>query len=206
VSFDLDNYNSVPERMTEFFQKYPEGSLKQVKYELVMAGDKLFVVYTAAAYRTPDDGAPGEGTAWEAVPGKTPYTRDSEMQNAETSAWGRAILAIGAADTRKGIASREEVQNRRGAPDDNDEPDPAVTAAIEAADTARGSLLAKTEEYGWDENKLVKRYWDDYRKNLRNTHDVEMIAGFGDALVAEAKAQDAETPVAAQPTLDEAAK
>jgi hypothetical protein len=32
--------------------------------------------------------------------------------NAETSAWGRAIIAVGAADSRKGIASAEEVRNR----------------------------------------------------------------------------------------------
>lgn len=127
--FDLGNYNTVPERMTEFFDKYPEGSLKQIKYELVqvpmytkdkdtglpvLLGEKTFLIYTAAAYRTPDDQCPGEGTAWEPVPGTTPYTKDSEMMNAETSAWGRAILAVGAADTRKGIASREEVQSRRG--------------------------------------------------------------------------------------------
>jgi hypothetical protein len=111
--------------MTEFFEKYPDGSLKQVKYELVqipmyvkgedgpkLAGEKTFLVYTAAAYRTPDDQCPGEGTAWEPVPGTTPYTKDSEMMNAETSAWGRAILAVGAADTRKGVASREEVRSR----------------------------------------------------------------------------------------------
>jgi hypothetical protein len=125
MAFDLGNYNTVPERMTEFFEKYPDGSLKQVKYELVqipmyvkgedgpkLAGEKTFLVYTAAAYRTPDDQCPGEGTAWEPVPGTTPYTKDSEMMNAETSAWGRAILAVGAADTRKGVASREEVRSR----------------------------------------------------------------------------------------------
>lgn len=69
--------------------------------------------------------------------------------------------------------------------------DPAIAAAIEAADQARGELLEKTSAYGWDEPKLVRRYWDDYSKNLRNTHDVDMIRAFGDALVDEAKAQDA---------------
>jgi hypothetical protein len=49
--------------------------------------------------------------AWEVIPGKTPYTKDSEVQNAETSAWGRAIVAVGAATAKK-IASREEVRNR----------------------------------------------------------------------------------------------
>jgi hypothetical protein len=129
VSFSLDNYNDVPSRLQEFFAKYPEGSLqgdfefkaipmyvkaKDPGEPAILAGEKTFLIFKAKAYRTADDPTPGVGTAWEPCPGTTPYTRDSEMQNAETSAWGRAIVAVGAADTRKGIASREEVQARRG--------------------------------------------------------------------------------------------
>lgn len=77
-----------------------------------------FIVYVAAAYRTPDDPRPGIGTAWEAYPGQTPYTAGSELMNAETSAWGRAIIAVGASDAKKGIASREEVRNRNAERDD----------------------------------------------------------------------------------------
>jgi hypothetical protein len=128
MAFDLGNYNTVPERMTEFYAKYPGGSL-QGTYEFrqipmylkdeetgkpYLSGEKTIVIYTAKAYRSPDDLLPGVGTASEPFPGLTPYTKDSEIMNAETSAWGRAILAIGAADTRKGIASREEVQSRKG--------------------------------------------------------------------------------------------
>ena len=46
------------------------------------------------------------------MPGKTPYTRDSEVMVAETSAWGRAIVAALAGDTKRGVASKEEVLNR----------------------------------------------------------------------------------------------
>lgn len=70
---------------------------------------RQFVVYTAAAYRHPDDPCPGIGVAWEPLPGLTPYTHNSEVMNAETSAWGRAIVAVGAADAK---ASAEEVRNR----------------------------------------------------------------------------------------------
>ena len=133
--FDLGNYNTVAERMTEFFQQYPEGSLQQVKYELLevpvygrvkvtvdgvekdevqQTGMRVYVTYTAAAYRNPEDMKPGIGTAWEPIPGPTQFTRDSEMQNAETAAWGRAILAVGASGTQKGVASRDEVAARRG--------------------------------------------------------------------------------------------
>jgi len=110
-----DNYNPVDARVIEFREKFPEGSIQQHSLEFKQFGGKEWIVYTAAAYRTPDDPRPGMGTAWEQVPGKTPFTRDSELQNAETAAWGRALIAVGAADARKGIASREEVQNRAAA-------------------------------------------------------------------------------------------
>ncbi len=108
---DLSNYNTVPERLAEFFEKHPEGSLQQIDLQFVQVGDSQFVVYTAAAYRFPEDPRPGHGTAWEPIPGLSNFTRNSEVQNAETSAWGRAIIAVGAADASK-IASREEVRNR----------------------------------------------------------------------------------------------
>lgn len=116
MSYDdrLGDYNDVASRMREFFERYPEGRLRPASpWRIETVGDKQFVVYEAAAYRGPDDTLPGIGTAWEPFPGRTPYTRDSELMNAETSAWGRAILAVGAADTKKGIASAEEVRNRR---------------------------------------------------------------------------------------------
>lgn len=106
-----DDYVDVAERIREFKERFPEGSLQSVRApELVTAGEKTFVVYAAAAYRTPDDPRPGIGWAWEPVPGPTPFTRDSELMNAETSAWGRAIVALGF-ETKK-IASAEEVRNR----------------------------------------------------------------------------------------------
>ena len=124
--FNIDDYKTVPERIAEFKAIYPHGSLQPADrskpYAIENVGDvgamKTFIVYAAAAYRTPDDPCPGIGVAWEPFPGRTPYTRDSELQNAETSAWGRAIVAALASDTSKGVASREEVQTRREEPQD----------------------------------------------------------------------------------------
>lgn len=107
------DYIDVASRIVEFRTKFPEGSLQQVNLEFVQVAGKDWVVYTAAAFRTPTDERPGIGTAWEPVPGPTNFTRDSEVQNAETAAWGRAMVAALAVDTRKGIASSEEVRNRQ---------------------------------------------------------------------------------------------
>ena len=109
------DYVDVAERIRQFKAEYPNGSLQTGFPELLHVGDKTFVYVQAQAYRTPDDRRPGTGTAWEPVPGPTPFTRDSELMNAETSAWGRAIVALGF-ETKK-IASADEVRNRQAADD-----------------------------------------------------------------------------------------
>lgn len=116
MAFDLGDYKDVATRRKEFRELHPSGSLRCKDWRLVEINGQTFVAYTAQAYRSPDDDCPGEGTAWEQVPGATPYTRGSELQNAETSAWGRAINATLALD-EKNLASREEVRNRRAEPD-----------------------------------------------------------------------------------------
>lgn len=108
----INDYIDVSERIRRFRESYPNGSLQQVSLQFIDFAGKSWVVYTAAAYRSPDDITPGHGTAWEPVPGKSNFTRDSEVQNVETSAWGRAIIAVLVADGGKRIASREEVQHK----------------------------------------------------------------------------------------------
>jgi hypothetical protein len=120
MAFELDpSYKQVPERIKDFKERYPEGSLqpldKKHPYKIeTMPGGQVFVVYVAAAYRSPRDKKPGIGSAWEIYPGKTPYTKESELQNAETSAWGRAIVAALASES-KAVASAEDVRNRQAA-------------------------------------------------------------------------------------------
>lgn len=106
-------YVEVSERIVEFRAKHPDGCLQS---EIVPSPFEGFVVVKAYAYRDPSDERPGVGLAWEPVPGKTNFTRDSELMNAETSAWGRALVALGAADAKRGIASANEVRSRQAEP------------------------------------------------------------------------------------------
>jgi hypothetical protein len=131
------DYIDVATRIVEFREKYPTGSLQQQSLEFVTVNGKDWVVYTAAAYRTPDDIRPGVGTAWEPIPGPTNFTRDSEVQNAETAAWGRAMVAALAVDTRKGVASAEEVRNRQIEPVPPSRDWKAEIAALADVDAAR---------------------------------------------------------------------
>ena len=114
----LDDYVDVAERIRIFRDRYPEGALQPLDpsapFQIVEVGGQTFIAYTAVAYKGPGDTLPGIAVSWEPFPGKTPYTAGSELMNAETAAWGRAIVAALAADTKK-IASLDEVRARRQA-------------------------------------------------------------------------------------------
>lgn len=145
------SYNDVAARMREFFAKYPEGSLQRVGDVQVVAVDGVsFLLYTAAAYRSPEDPLPGHGTAWERVPGLTNFTRNSEAQNCETSAWGRAILAVGAADTKKGIASRDEIESRQAEDAYYQSDEYAEMQAVPGLRSSIEGAIAKLDDAGKD--------------------------------------------------------
>jgi hypothetical protein len=137
--FDIGNYVDVAERIRQFRSQHPNGSLQPLNPEkpfeitMITVGGKemIFVVYAAAAYRSPEDTRPGIGIAWEKFPGDSNFTRDSELMNAETSAWGRAIVAALAADTQK-IATIEEIRNRQ--------PDKVASTKIEPEKVAQSSF------------------------------------------------------------------
>ena len=133
-----EGYIDVATRIVEFRQKYPEGSLRPQNPEnpitVITIGDKTYLQYVACAYRNPTDTAPGIGVAWELFPGRTPFTRDSEAMVAETSAWGRAIVAALAGDTKKGIASAEEVRAAKARQEKSEDAKPNIDLGWQSAD------------------------------------------------------------------------
>lgn len=152
-----DDYVPVADRIISFRERFPEGTLRPADpaepFRIVTIGGETFLAYTAAAFRTPDDPAPGIGCAWEPVPGKTNFTRNSELQNAESSAWGRAIIAVGAADAKKGIASSEDVRNRQAETSQFEEY--RLSAPVPGF---RSSLMAATEGLS-DAERALLRVW-----------------------------------------------
>jgi hypothetical protein len=125
AGFDLDSYTTVQERIQEFYKTFPQGSL-QFEFKGILDGSPQMMWGIAYAYRTPDDERPGIGTAAELIEGKTPYTRGSELQNLETSAWGRCLAALGLG-LSKGIASKQEVQAAK----DRQAPGPAKPKEVD---------------------------------------------------------------------------
>lgn len=137
MSDALRDYVDVAERISIFRAKYPNGSLQPADlskpYELITIGEKQFVVCVAAAYRSPDDTRPGIGMAWEPVPASSRMLMNSELMVCETSAWGRAIVATLAADTKR-VASADEVRNRQ---------DPAPKTASKTSPKTASSTVSE---------------------------------------------------------------
>jgi hypothetical protein len=130
--FDLGDYVEVKDRIARLFEYFPQARI-ETSYELTSApDDKPKVICRAFVYRTPEYQRPsGHGTSWLYLPGTTPYTRGSEIENAETSAVGRAIGMLGIL-IDKSIASANEIENKR---------DDSPSAPAQPEKTPEGGLI-----------------------------------------------------------------
>jgi hypothetical protein len=170
--FQMDDYIDVAARIAEFRDKYPDGRLRpadaSTPYRIEQIGGETYIVVVAAAHRDKEDALPGVGMAYEVFPGKTPYTRGSELQNAETSAWGRAIVAALAADTKRGVASAEEVRNRVAEREEPlAPPDPRVQV--------QRQIRTKAEELGWSVAEVLADFADRTEgKDIRQGTEAEL--------------------------------
>lgn len=104
MGFNLEDYETVEERLTKFWLAYPDG---RIETELIEATPSRFVVYTRL-YRTEVDAKPWTtGLAFETVTDRG-VNSTSALENCETSSIGRALANAGFA-TKGKRASREEM-------------------------------------------------------------------------------------------------
>jgi hypothetical protein len=108
---DLSNYVDVATRLKMGLEKWPDLRIQETGRELLEAGDKVYLVCTVTVWRTADDTHPSIASAWEPIPGLTPYTKNSELMVGYTSALGRALGYMGIGVTGS-LASANEVANR----------------------------------------------------------------------------------------------
>lgn len=156
-----DDYIEVSERLRTFIEMYPKGSLDSEWCYVQRDGEEWLVV-KAYAYRDQDDKRPGVGHAWEPIPGRTPYTRGSELQVGETSAWGRALAALGIA-VNKGVASANEVRSAQGRAE---QPDPVAAKSAEMGSyrtpsgghRQEGSVVATPKQVGLLRSTMSKQH------------------------------------------------
>lgn len=199
MAFDgksLTDYIDVATRIAEFREKHPEGSLQPVDptapFKVLEIGGQTFIAYTAAAYRTPDDTRPGIGVAYETFPGRTPYTKGSELQNAETSAWGRAIVAALAGDTRKGVASQEEVRNRQAERDLPPE-DPFTRQARPRPNGQSGQPQGQPSASPTGDGSVNWDWLTQFEERVRAEGDSESLQAMKRELIEKLKAREIQT-------------
>lgn len=108
---DLGDYIEVKDRLRMALERYPDLTVVERTPYTMEFGDKTFLVCTVDVHRDASDQLPIMASAWEPLPGRTPYTRDSELMVGMTSALGRALGYMGFGIT-KSIASANEVKNR----------------------------------------------------------------------------------------------
>ena len=102
--FNLDDYETVEERLIKFWKEHPDG---RIDTKLVEASVSRFIVQ-AYIYRTEADQYPwASGLAEETVSGRG-VNATSALENCETSALGRALASAGYA-TKGKRPSREEM-------------------------------------------------------------------------------------------------
>lgn len=133
---DLRDYVQVDERIAQFYEKYPDGSIQT---EMVHLEGEM-VVFKAMAYRHPDDKLPVTGYAYERE-GQGYVNKTSFVENAETSAIGRALANLNFQTNRDGKLqrpSREEMEKVKRMTE------PAVQlASDEQRDKIRSLLLTR---------------------------------------------------------------
>jgi hypothetical protein len=102
--FNLDDYETVEERLVKFWKDHPDG---QIHTKVLEHTSSRFIV-EASIYRTEADLRPWTtGLAEETVQGRG-VNATSALENCETSAIGRALANAGYA-TKGKRASREEM-------------------------------------------------------------------------------------------------
>lgn len=153
MAFDLKDYVDVAERLREFYEKHPQG---RVITAIVEMSEKRVVV-RAEVFREAEQAHPsGIGHSQLSIPGSTPYTRGAELENAETSAVGRALVMAGLASKR--IASADEVAAKRtpsSAPSAQS-PEPESDVIYQAAEAIFGDDLPASQKAAIDPNEALR--------------------------------------------------
>ncbi|NCX55757.1 MAG: hypothetical protein EBW87_00950 [Burkholderiaceae bacterium] len=189
--YSLGDYIQVNERILLAIEKFPEMTLQfEFKGTLEHAPDYIWGI--AYLYRYPDDPRPAIGTAAELAIGKTNYTRGSEIQNLETSAWGRACAAAGIG-LGKGVASADEVKfakERQSAPQNESgetiEQKPMEFQSAYQMTQKQYSIIKAMFNHDID---AMVAYVKEYKMRVNHPDEVALTKGLASALIDELKAQ-----------------
>jgi hypothetical protein len=165
ASFNLEDYETVEDRLIKFWKMYPEG---RIETQLINRDETSFI-FTANIYRTSivEELPFSQGWAHEVI-GVGMVNKTSALENCETSAIGRA-LANGGFATKGKRASREEMDKvARGTV--KSAPKPEVTGGeVESAFVA--IAMAET-------TAQLKSLWKEYSHLLDEAQDGSTLRQF----------------------------
>ena len=102
--FNLDEYETVEERLTKFWKDHPEG---RIETKLIEHSSSRFIVWSAIFRDSADINPWSTGLAEETVSGRG-VNATSALENCETSSIGRSLATAGYA-TKGKRPSREEM-------------------------------------------------------------------------------------------------
>ena len=120
----LKDYVEVNVRIEKFHQKYPNGRI-DTEVMFVEGTQPKEVLVKANVYRDITDAFPSATGHAHEVHGSSYINRTSFIENAETSAVGRALAILGF-EIKKSVASREEVANAQHQQTQPPQPAPQV--------------------------------------------------------------------------------
>lgn len=112
MAYDLGGYVDVATRLRMALKDWPQLRIQETACTLETIGEQSFLVCVITIWRDERDTVPVIASAAEIVPGRTPYTKNSERMVGFTSALGRGLGYMGYG-IDKAIASADEVQHKR---------------------------------------------------------------------------------------------
>jgi len=120
MRFNLDNYETVESRLAKFWEQYPNGRIATTVFHY----DDNKVVFRAEVYVDAADQHPKATGYAEELRDASPVNRTSHVENAETSAIGRALANFVFQSKTAPRPSREEMSKVARA----EQPKPAVVS------------------------------------------------------------------------------
>lgn len=108
AAFNLEEYETVDQRLAVFWEKYPNGriSTKLIEIQRLDNGAPVQYIFCAEVYKDKNDTYPTATGFAEELVGASPVNKTSALENGETSALGRCLRNAGIGNS----ASREEME------------------------------------------------------------------------------------------------
>ena len=110
--FNLDEYDTVESRIKKYWLKFPDGAIRTAL--VTTEGDrerKQWIVQAFCFAHRNDEFPIGSGLAFE-IDGTAGANQTSALENAETSAIGRCLSAIGLSGNKRPSVTEMEKVNR----------------------------------------------------------------------------------------------